>query len=64
MQIQCVMFNNKVLIHLNYQMKALTAVFHPNYPNLGHDIVIFNGDVLGHACACERIPMEIGWIAL
>ena len=33
-------------------MTAITAVCHTNYRNLqkvGYDIVIFNGNVLGHA---------------
>ena len=46
-------------------MTAFTAVCHPNYQNLQkvrYDIVIFNGNVLGHAS--RRVPMERGWIAL
>ena len=50
MHFQCVMFNNMTLIH---SMAAIiTAVFHPNYQNLQkveYDIVLFNGNVLGHA---------------
>ena len=52
MQFQCFMFINKAFIHPNYRLTAFTAVCHPNYQNLqkvGYDIVIFNGNVLGHA---------------
>ena len=45
--------NNKALNHPSELPKtAFTAVFQPNYENLqkmGHDIVIFSGNVLGHA---------------
>ena len=52
LQFQCVMFNNKARIHLNYQCQHLQRSSIPTIPKLakkGHDIVIFNGNVLGHA---------------
>ena len=52
MQFQCVMWITRHSSIWIAKKTAFTAVFQPNYENLqkvGHDIVIFSGNVLGHA---------------
>ena len=69
MQFQCVMFNNKALIHLNYQWQyslqspiAITKTFKKRDMTLSSSMAV--NSVMCDIHDARRVPMERGWVAL